>query len=41
MAKIKMWIHELDPEERKDLLEGVAGWISLMAIVFMLSGICV
>lgn len=41
MEKIRTWIRELDSEDRKDLAENAIGWISLMAIVFMLSGICV
>ena len=41
MKEIRTWIRELEPEDRKELLENIAGWVCLMAIVFMLSGICV
>lgn len=41
METIKAWIREMDPEEKKDLVESVIGWVSLFGIAFMLSGICV
>ena len=41
MKEIRTWIRELEPEDRKDIIENIIGWGSLMAIVFMLSGICV
>lgn len=41
MENIKAWIREMDPEEKKDLIESVIGWGSLFGIAFMLSGICV
>lgn len=41
MKMIKVWIREMDPEDKKDLIESVAAWGSLFGIAFMLSGICV
>lgn len=41
MEKVRMWISEIDPEDRKDIIENIIGWGSLVAILFMLSGICV
>lgn len=41
MKKFKAWIMEFDPEDRKDFVESIVGWGSLLGIVFMLSGICV
>lgn len=41
MEKMRAWINEVDPEDKKDILENIIGWGSLVAILFMLSGICV
>lgn len=41
MKKIKVWIREMDPEDKKDLIENIAAWGSLFGIAFMLTGICV
>lgn len=41
MKAIKTWIREMDPEDKKDLIENIVAWSSLFGIAFMLSGICV
>lgn len=41
MKVIKTWIGEMDPEDKKDLIENIVAWGSLFGIAFMLSGICV
>lgn len=41
MRKIKALIREMDPEDKKDLIENIVAWGSLFGIAFMLSGICV
>lgn len=41
MKTIKALIREMDPEDKKDLIENIAAWGSLFGIAFMLSGICV
>ena len=41
MKVIKTWIREMDPEDKKDLIENIVAWGSLFGIVFMLTGICV
>ena len=41
MKTIKGWIREMDPEDKKDLVESIVGWGSLFGIAFMLTGICI
>lgn len=41
MRKIKALIREMDPEDKKDLIENIVAWGSLFGIAFMLTGICV
>ena len=41
MKTIKGWIREMNPEDKKDLVESIVAWGSLFGIAFMLSGICI
>lgn len=41
MKTIKALIREMDPEDKKDLIENIVAWGSLFGIAFMLTGVCV
>lgn len=41
MKTIKALIREMDPEDKKDLIENIVAWGSLFGIAFMLTGVCI